>query len=162
MIVTKTKRRTVITTVPVNKRERFMPIDIRIPSNAVMISGVLVTSSASWINCGVVTLQASDRMDVFHIAYIGSENIAISDEALMGIENEMPDHDKPWVTGKMPQLRPVQIDGDNIVIRAWFKGAEFQQPFTIRIYVEYEGAEEFIGVEPQRLPEEEKQEVFIL
>ena len=162
MIVTKTKRRTVITTVPVNKPERFMPIDIRIPSNAVMITGVLVTSSASLTNCGIVTLQASDRMDVFHVTYIGSDDVAISDKGMIGIEDVIPDHDKPWVSGKVPQLRPVQIDGDNIVIRAWFKGAEFQQPFTIRVYVEYEGAEEFIGIEPERPPEEEKQEAFIL
>jgi len=149
MIVTETKRRTIITMIDIDKPERFKPIDIRIPSNATSITGVLVTTTASWSNSGTVTLQAGDGADVFHVASIGEHNDAISDEALMSFSD--PIVHTPWITGNIPELHPADIDGDNVLIRAWFKGADYQRPFTIRIYVQYEGAEEFIALEPEHL-----------
>lgn len=162
MIVTKTKRRSVITTVLINKLERYIPIDLRIPSNAVSITGVLVTTSATWTGCGSLTMQANDRADIFYIAPVTSNSIDASDEAIAGIEEPIVDSDKPWVSGSVPQLKPVEISGDNVYIRAWFKGIVYQEPFTIKVYVEYEAAEELIGIEPEHPHEEEPPKVYIL
>ncbi|WP_143785598.1 hypothetical protein [Ohtaekwangia koreensis] len=147
--------------VSIQKQERFRPIDIRIPSNAVSITGVLVTCSANWSNCGTVTLQAGDGTDIFHKAYIGGYTTDISDDAIMGLK-DLSFH-KPWITGRVPELQQTDIAGDNVFIRAWFKGADFQAPFTIRIYLQYEGAEEFVGIEPTRPRNEENEpKSFIL
>jgi hypothetical protein len=161
MIVTQTRRKTVVTMVAIEKPERFRPIDIRLPSNAVSITGVLVTCTANWSNCGTVTLQAGDGADIFHKAYIGGYTTDISDEALMGLNDTS--FNKPWITGRVPELCPTDIAGDNVYIRAWFKGADFQSPFTIRIYVQYEGAEEFVAIEPEgKGTEEDEPRQFIL
>jgi hypothetical protein len=45
MIITKTKRKVIITRIEVDKLERFKPFDIRIPSNATRITRILVTAS---------------------------------------------------------------------------------------------------------------------
>jgi hypothetical protein len=48
MIVTKTKRKIIVVKFDVNKLERFKPFQIRLPSNVKKITGILVTTSASW------------------------------------------------------------------------------------------------------------------
>lgn len=48
MIVTKTKRKIIITRLEVNKLERFKPIEIRLPANVKKVTGILVTASATW------------------------------------------------------------------------------------------------------------------
>ncbi len=45
MIITKIKRKVVITSFEVNKLERFRPFDVRIPSNAIKVTRILVTAS---------------------------------------------------------------------------------------------------------------------
>jgi len=160
MIVTRTIRKTVITPVEISKTERYKPVDIRIPSNATRLTGVLVTTSATGGNVGTVTLQAGDSTDIFHVAPVSGYGLDQTDEAMMKFSNDTVN--KPWVTGHVPELTPIDVAGDNVFIRAWFKGAAFQQPFTISIYVQYESAEEVIGIEPDRQQEEEKPEAIIL
>ena len=162
MIVTRIKRKTVVTAVQISKPERYKPIDIRIPSNVTRITGILVTTTASWKNAGTVTLQAYDTSDIFYMDFVTPHNTVLSDEALMGIEDSVIDSDKPWVSGKVPQLNPVQIAGDNVCFRAWFKGAVYNEPFKLRIYVEVEAAEEYIGTEPEHREVEQKPQTFIL
>jgi hypothetical protein len=155
MILTRTKRKTVITTVQISKPERYKPIDVRLPSNVTRITGILVTSTASWQDAGTVTLQAYDSTDIFYMDFVTPSNIVLTDEAQMGIEDTSIDSQKPWVTGKVPQLNPVQIAGDNVYLKAWFKGAKYSQPFKLNIYVEVEAAEEYFGTEPEHAQEEE-------
>jgi len=162
MIVTSIKRRTIVTTVAISRPERYIPIDIRLPSNATCITGVLVTTSASWQNAGTVTLQASDESDIFYSDFLLRNNVVVSDEELMGIEDPIVDSDKPWVSGNVPELKTVGIAGDNVYLRAWFKGAVYHEPFTIRIYVEFEEAEEYIGRAPQQEEVKQEPKVFIL
>jgi len=162
MIVTKTKRRTIITTVQVSKPERYRPIDIRLPSNATCITGILVTTTASWVNAGTVTVQASDPSDIFYSDFVMANNIALSDETMMGIEDPIADSGKPWVSGNVPQLKPVRIAGDNVYLRAWIKGGVYQEPFTINVYVEFEAAEEFIGFDSEQPKVEEAPKPYIL
>ena len=46
MIVTKTKRRFIITKLEVDKLERFKPFEIRLPANVTNVTGIAVTTSA--------------------------------------------------------------------------------------------------------------------
>ncbi|MBX2956301.1 MAG: hypothetical protein KF846_09100 [Cyclobacteriaceae bacterium] len=48
MIITKTKRRIIIAKLEVNKLERFKPFEIRLPANVKKVTGILVTTSATW------------------------------------------------------------------------------------------------------------------
>lgn len=48
MITTRTKRRIIVVKFEVNKLERFKPFEIRLPSNVKKVTGILVTTSASW------------------------------------------------------------------------------------------------------------------
>jgi len=162
MIVTKIKRRTIITTVQVSKPERYRPIDIRLPSNATCITGILVTTSASWADAGRVTVQASDPSDIFYSEFLLVNDTAPSDEVVMGIEESVEESDKPWVSGNIPQLKPVRIAGDNVYLRAWFKGAVYQEPFTIQVYIQFEAAEEFIGFDSGEEKAEEEPKTYIL
>jgi hypothetical protein len=162
MILTKTKRKTLITTVQISKPERYKTIDVRLPSNVTRITGILVTTTASWQNAGTVTLQAHDSFDIFYMDFVTPTNVVPTDEALMGIEDSVVDSDKPWVTGKVPQLNPVQIAGDNVFLKAWFKGAVYTEPFRLNIYVEVEAAEEYIGMEPEHGKEEEEPVTIII
>lgn len=162
MILTKTKRKTIITTVQISKPERYKTIDVRLPSNVTCITGILVTTTASWQDAGTVTLQAHDSFDIFYMDFVTPTSIVLSDKALMGIEDSIVDSDKPWATGKVQQLNPVQIAGDNVYLKAWFKGAVYNEPFKLNIYVEVEAAEEYIGMEPEHGSDEEKAVTIIL
>ena len=87
MILTRTKRKTVITTVQISKPERYKPIDVRLPSNVTRITGILVTSTAWWRDAGTVTLQAYDSTDIFYMDFVTPTNIVLTDEAQMKIED---------------------------------------------------------------------------
>ncbi len=47
MIITKTKRKIVITKLEVTRLERLKPFEIRLPANVKKITGILVTTSAT-------------------------------------------------------------------------------------------------------------------
>jgi hypothetical protein len=48
MIVTRTKRKIIVTKLEVNKLERFKPVEIHLPANVKKVTGILVTASATW------------------------------------------------------------------------------------------------------------------
>lgn len=48
MIITKTKRKIIITKLVIDSPERFKPFEIRLPANVKKITGILVTTSATW------------------------------------------------------------------------------------------------------------------
>ncbi|QLH33785.1 MAG: hypothetical protein HWD62_16460 [Cyclobacteriaceae bacterium] len=91
---------------------------------------------------GNISFQANDKMDVFHVAQVVNEGIEPSDNTLLQIEDSQFDSDKAWVTGNVPKLKPVHVEGDTSIINAWFKGETYQDPFVITVYVECETAEE--------------------
>jgi hypothetical protein len=45
MIVTRIKYKYAVVKVDINKLERFLPIDVRLPANVKRVTGVLVTAS---------------------------------------------------------------------------------------------------------------------
>ena len=107
---------------------------------------------------GNISFQANDKMDVFHVAQVVNEGIEPSDNTLLQIEDSQFDNDKAWVTGNVPKIKPVHIEGDTSIINAWFKGETYQDPFVITIYVECETAEELEEVTADEVIEQDKNE----
>lgn len=99
---------------------------------------------------GTISFQSNDNSDVFLVEEVGEVTEELSDENLIGIDDLQFDSDMPWVSGRVPEMKPVTVDGDTTAINAWFKGEEFDKQFVIRIYVEYEEAEELVEVETEK------------
>lgn len=95
---------------------------------------------------GTVSFQANDKMDVFYVARLKEEGIESSDESIIQVEYSQFESDKAWVTGNVPKMKPVHVEGDTSIINAWFKGETYENPFVITVYVECETAEELEGV----------------
>lgn len=141
MITTRTKRKIIITKFEVTKLERFKPFEIRLPANVKKVSGILVTASGNKAS-GTVSFQANDMMDVFHVAQVFENGVEPSDETLINIEDAQFESDKAWVTGHVPKLRAVNVEGDTTIVNGWFKGESFNGPLVITVYVECELIEE--------------------
>lgn len=109
---------------------------------------------------GTISFQANDEMDVFCVARVEEEGIEISDEALIKVKDPQFDSDQAWVTGNVPKIKPVNVDGDTSIINAWFKGETFDVPFVITIYVECETVEELEVVVADEKTEEEQRGEF--
>lgn len=105
---------------------------------------------------GNISFQANDKMDVFHVAQVVNEGIEPSENALLQIEDSQFDSDKAWVTGNVPKMKPVHVEGDTSIINAWFKGETYQDPFVITVYVECETAEELEEVTADEEIEQDK------
>ena len=105
---------------------------------------------------GNISFQANDKMDVFHVAQVMNEGIEPSDNTLLQIEDSQFDSDKAWVTGNVPKIKPVHVEGDTSIINAWFKGETYQDPFVITVYVECETAEELEEVTADEEIEQDK------
>ncbi|MBX2896967.1 MAG: hypothetical protein KF763_16095 [Cyclobacteriaceae bacterium] len=105
---------------------------------------------------GNISFQANDKMDVFHVAQVMNEGIEPSDNTLLQIEDSQFDSDKAWVTGNVPKLKPVHVEGDTSIINAWFKGETYENPFVITVYVECETAEELEEVTADEEIEQDK------
>jgi hypothetical protein len=95
---------------------------------------------------GTISFQSNDKTDVFHVAQVLADGIEPSDEALLTVEDPQFDSDKAWVTGNVPGMKAVTIEGDTTIINAWFKGEHFDKPFMVRVYVECELSEELENV----------------
>ncbi|MBT1688886.1 hypothetical protein [Dawidia soli] len=95
---------------------------------------------------GTVTFQANDSRDVFYVADVYDADTPHSDESLIRIEDSHFSA-APYVTGEVPKFAAVDIEGDNALITAWFKGEIFSGPLVVRIYVQYEETEELLEVE---------------
>ena len=91
---------------------------------------------------GNISFQANDKMDVFYVAQLKEEGIESSDESVFLVEDSQFESDKAWVTGNVPKIKPVHVEGDTSIINAWFKGETYEAPFVITVYVECETAEE--------------------
>ena len=107
---------------------------------------------------GTVSFQANDKMDVFHVARLKEEGIESSDESIIQVEDSQFESDKAWVTGNVPKIKPVHVEGDTSIINAWFKGETFENPFVITVYVECETAEELEEVTADEEIEQDKSE----
>ena len=107
---------------------------------------------------GTVSFQANDKMDVFYVARIKEEGIESSDESIIQVEDSQFESDKAWVTGNVPKIKPVHVEGDTSIINAWFKGETYQDPFVITVYVECETAEELEEVTADEEIEQDKSE----
>lgn len=91
---------------------------------------------------GILTLQATDKSDVFLREDVVLDGIISPEEGLAHIPEPGFDEQYAWVSGKAPEVIPVTVEGDTGVIYGWFKGESFFNPFILRVYVEYEEAEE--------------------
>ena len=109
---------------------------------------------------GTISFQANDEMDIFYVARVEEEGIEISDEALIKVKDPQFDSDQAWVTGNVPKIKPVNVDGDTSIINAWFKGETFDVPFVVTIYVECETVEELEVVVADEKTEEEQRGEF--
>jgi hypothetical protein len=109
---------------------------------------------------GTISFQANDEMDVFCVARVEEEGIEISDESLIKVKDPQFDSDQAWVTGNVPKIKPVNVDGDTSIINAWFKGETFDVPFVITVYVECETVEELEVVIADEKTEEEQRGEF--
>jgi len=109
---------------------------------------------------GTISFQANDEMDVFCVARVEEEGSELSDESLIKVKDPQFDSDKAWVTGNVPKIKPVNVDGDTSIINAWFKGETFDVPFVITIYVECETVEELEVVVADEKTEEEQRGEF--
>jgi len=106
------------------------------------------------MSTGTLTLQAHGREDVFHIAFVSPDGLESSDETLMQVEEPLFDSDKAWITGRVPQIKRVQVEGDSALITGWFKGETYTDPIVIKVYIECETAEELEGIEESDEQEE--------
>lgn len=93
---------------------------------------------------GTISLQALDRNDVFlkEDIYVDGEKELTTDDLLMAQPGF--DKDKVWVTGNVPKLIPVMLDGDNPVIFGWVNSVSYPGPVLVKIYVQYEEVEQLI------------------
>src|SRR5687767_15057404 len=105
---------------------------------------------------GTVSFQANDKMDVFYVANLQEEGVESSDETLFQVEDSQFNSDKAWVTGNVPMIKPVHVEGDTSIINVWFKGETFVDPFMITVYVECETAEELEEVTADEEVEQDK------
>ena len=110
------------------------------------------------MGAGTVSFQANDKMDVFYVARLKEEGIESSDESIIQVENSQFESDKAWVTGNVPKMKPVHVEGDTSIINAWFKGETYENPFVITVYVECETAEELEEVRADEEIEQDKSE----
>lgn len=105
---------------------------------------------------GTISFQANDKMDVFHVAQVLEDGIELSDETLLKVEDTQFESDKAWITGNVPEIKPVHIEGDTSIINAWFKGESFDNSFVITVYIECEMVEELEEVIADEKIEEDK------
>lgn len=110
---------------------------------------------------GMISFQSNDKLDVFQVLEV-SDSLRLSDENQMNIEDPQFESDHAWVTGYIPKLVPVNVDGDTTVIHAWLRADFFDKNFTLRIYVEFEEAEMVVSgsVEGENKCEQPK-EIFL-
>lgn len=98
---------------------------------------------------GLISFQANDNSDVFHVAEVWEDGLELSDEAMLAVEDAQFDSSYAWVTGRVPQVKPIQIEGDTAVIHAWLRGEVYDHPIEIKVYLECEQAEEFMEQETE-------------
>jgi hypothetical protein len=76
---------------------------------------------------GTITFQANNSLDIFQVLEVRREDEVVSDEALIKVKELQFDSDKPWVTGNISEMIPVNVE-----------------EYKLRIYVEYEETETIV------------------
>jgi hypothetical protein len=104
---------------------------------------------------GNISFQANNKMDVFYVAQVEKAGLEPA-FATLQIDDLQFESDKSWVTGNVPRIKPVHVEGDTSIINAWFKGETFDDPFIITVYVECETAEELEEVRADEEIEQDK------
>lgn len=102
------------------------------------------TSCMDGGRCGTISFQANNSLDIFQVLEVRPDDLGQSDEELIKVKDLQFDSNKPWVTGHVPQMIPVNVEGDTTQIHALFKGECFDKEYVLRIYVEYEETETLI------------------
>jgi hypothetical protein len=96
---------------------------------------------------GTITFQANDRTDVFLVADVLDDADFVTDESLLQVNDPEFEIKMVSMTGSIPKMVPVNIEGGNVILQTFFKGEEYVDPFIIRVYIELEEAEELLSVE---------------
>lgn len=91
---------------------------------------------------GTVSFQANDKNDVFYVTDLAEAGLEPSDETLIQVEDTQFESERAWVTGDVPQIKPVHVEGDTSIVHAWIKVEKFERPFVVTVYIECETAEE--------------------
>jgi hypothetical protein len=103
---------------------------------------------------GTITFQSNDKADVFYVTDVYEQGTEPSDESFMGtLPIDFEDY-AAWVTGKVPTMKPVHVEGDTTIVHGWFKGGFPDRSYRLTIYVEYELAEEVITDDEHALQKE--------
>lgn len=110
---------------------------------------------------GLLSFQSNDKADIFHVEEVREPGLELSDESWFGVEDPQFESEAAWVTGSIPKINALNVDGDSILLRAWFRGEKFVQPFMLNVYVEYEEAEELIEDDSERSGEASLTEVIL-
>jgi len=97
---------------------------------------------------GTITFQSNGSSDVFCVFDVYEAGIEASDENLIGILPMQFEGVAAWVTGLVPKMKPVNIEGDTAILHGWFQGGISGMPYRLTIYVEYELAEELLAEMP--------------
>lgn len=149
----KAKKRYSIYILEINQFERHKSFEIKLPGNVRKVSGVIITSSLTSNNMGrlgTLTLQSMDECDVFLKEDLFLNGITDPREYLINLYDPSFDEDKEWISGQVPGVIPVLVDGDTSIIYGWFKGDIFYTSYIIKIYIEYEEQDQ---VENDREPD---------
>jgi hypothetical protein len=93
---------------------------------------------------GVISFQANGSSDIFFKTEVRASATEESDEAVLGVEDIEFESEQVAVTGKSPRFKSVNIPGDTTVIHAWYQSRLLVGPFALRVYIEYEEAEQLI------------------
>ena len=96
---------------------------------------------------GTITFQSNESSDVFYVADVYEAGIEETDENVIGIVPMQFEGVAAWVTGRVPKMKPVNVEGDTTILHGWFKGGVSGMPYRLTIYVEYELTEELIPEE---------------
>lgn len=114
-------------------------------------------------NNGTISFQSNDKMDVFHTQRVVEDGIESPDEELLNFEVTQFDSDQACVTGNVPKIKPVHVEGDTSIINAWYKAETFETPFVITVYVECETAEELEvrNEEEDKINEPEQKDIIL-
>jgi len=93
---------------------------------------------------GTITFQAMDNCDIFLETDVYLDGVTDTSDTQATFSEAGIDTDKAWITGNVPRMIPVDVDGDTAVIYGWYKGKSYPGPFKLKVYVEYEEVEELI------------------
>jgi hypothetical protein len=94
---------------------------------------------------GTVTLQAMDDADVFLKEDVFLDGTTDASELSTEISEPGFEDNLAYVTGKVPAVIPVSVNGDTSVIYGWFKGENFTSAYYLKIYIEYQEVEGILG-----------------